>query len=184
MGSMTHPLVVHDGSLWVGEVPSDAAGRGLELREGAVVLHGGDCPAQLIQWSEVHHVDLTIEQSRWSRPSVMSWLLGLVAGLFDLWSPGLPDDIDVSVVTERGQQDHTFFAHNRGGYPRPRVAVLHALLRVLVEQPATRGALAHPVDVVHSFDAIVADVHEDLADQLALDLLDIVERGTGTPPRR
>lgn len=183
MGSMMHPLAVDDGSVWVGEIASAAAGCGLQLRADAVVLHRGALPAHAVDWSDVQLLEVSVKRVRWRFPTVMSWVLHLLAGLIDLWSPGLPDEIDATIETGDGRIDHTFFAHNRGGYPQARVEALHLLVDLLVRQPAARAALADPAAVLRAFDDTVAGRRDDVAGRLEAALLDIAgSRAGGSGP--
>lgn len=143
MTDMDQPLSSARGSLWLG-VPATDGGRGLELGAQCLTLHVLDGPETLVEWSTVVDIRYAAKESRWRRPTVMSWALNLLAELAWVWSPGLPGDIGVRIDTTTGSLEHRVTAHNAVGYPAAPLRVLDALLELLLRSPAVRPALEHP----------------------------------------
>jgi hypothetical protein len=146
MTALTNPLSVADEVLWLGAAPV-SGGRGIALTGEAIVLHDLDTAPRRIPWSDVQGLDLGIEVSRWRRPALASWTLGMVGAALDIFSAGLPDDVELRIETSTGQVEHVANAHNRGGYPRDKVEALRELLDRLVLDPVARAELRTP-DVV------------------------------------
>lgn len=158
MSALTHPLSVADGRLWLG-APPVASGRGIALTADGVELHDLDVDPTTLPWTEVTGLEAVVAVSRWRRPALASWAFGLLGAALDVFTPGVPDDIGLRIETVSGTTEHVANAHNRGGYPRDKVAALRALLDVLVDDADARGALAEPDAVRDTFD-LAADEAE------------------------
>ena len=150
MTALTNPLSVDRGVLWVGASPPPD-GRGIALTPDHLALHDIDVDPKLVPWSDVRGLTVVVEVSRWRRPALASWTLGMLGAAIDIFSPGLPDDVDLRIETASGQIEHTANAHNRGGYPKNKVDALIAFLDLLVVDGGVRASLSSPDTVREAF---------------------------------
>lgn len=159
MTSLTCPLSVGGGVLWLG-APPNPGGRGIALAADHIALHPIDAAMEKVPWDAVRGLSVTIEISRWRHPALASWRLGMLGAAVDIFSPGVPDDIDVHIDTVDGPIEHAVSAHNRGGYPRDKVEALIALLGLLVADDNVRASLQSPEDVKDAFNCASVAVNK------------------------
>ena len=75
----------------------------------------------------------------------------MLGAAIDIFSPGLPDDVDLRIDTAAGPIEHTANTHNRGGYPKNKVDALIAFRDRLVVDGGVRASLSSPDTVRETF---------------------------------
>lgn len=147
MSDMDHPLTSSQGLLWLGQAPPESGGRGFALTPDRLVLRMPDEEDRHVGWEGVTWLRVAMKESRWRRPAVVSWSLGLFGAGIGVWSPDVPGEVEIRVDADSGSVEHTVSAHNRGGYPAAMVRSVEALLELLVDEPQARPPLAVPGQV-------------------------------------
>lgn len=74
------------GQLWIG-VPAEDGAR-IALTSAGLTVHRPGRGPELIEWSRITSARLEAKVSMWRHPRAASWLMNLVAAVFDVWAPG------------------------------------------------------------------------------------------------
>ncbi|WP_150307708.1 hypothetical protein [Planctomonas psychrotolerans] len=129
-------------------VLGDSAGSHVELTPAALVLRRFEADARHIPWTDVTSATLRVAETRFRWPGLATTVvIGLLAGIAGDWGLGSdePDEGEITIALRDGSVlTAPLTRHHVGGYWVRTVRAASALLRRMVDDPASRSLLATP----------------------------------------